>query len=37
MIEHKVEIKGFNVLIDGKSVFDVLVKTKKKQMNKLLK
>ena len=33
----KVEIKDFNVLIDGKSVFDVRVKTKKKYAKSLLK
>ena len=33
----KVEIKDFNVLIDGKNFFDTHILTKKKQMNKLLK
>ena len=33
----KVEIKGFNVLIDGKPFFEILIKKKKKHMNKLLK
>ena len=33
--EQKVEIKKFNVLIDGKSVFDVPVKIKKKRTKKL--
>ena len=32
-----VEIKDFNVLIDGKKVFDVLVKNKEKHMKKILK
>ena len=31
------QIKDFNVLIDGKSLSDVPVKTKKKNMRKLLK
>ena len=33
----KVEIKDFNVLIDGKPFFEIPVKTKKKLMNELLK
>ena len=32
-----VEIKDFNVLIDGKSVFDVPLKNKEKHMRKILK
>ena len=32
-----VEIKDFNVLIEGKSFFDLPVKMKKEPMNKLLK
>ena len=32
-----VEIKDFNVLIDGKSFFDLPVKMKKKLMKKLLR
>ena len=33
----KVEIKDFNVLIDGKPFFETPVKIKKKHMNKLSK
>ena len=33
----QVEIKDFNVLIDGKPFFEIPVKTKKKHRNKLLK
>ena len=33
----KVEINDFNVLIDGKSSFDLSVKMKKRLMKKLLK
>ena len=33
----KVEIKDFNVLIDGKPFFEIPVEIKKKHMNKLLK
>ena len=33
----KIEIKDFNVLIDGKSLFDLPVKMKKKLMKKLLR
>ena len=32
-----VQIKDFNVLIDGKSFFDIPTKMMKKHMNKLLK
>ena len=32
-----VEIKNFNVLIDGESFFDTPIKIKKKHMKKLLK
>ena len=32
-----VEIKKFNVLIDGNPFFDIPIKTKKKHTNKLLK
>ena len=32
----KVEIKDFNVLIDGKSFFDVLVKNKEKASEKII-
>ena len=32
----KVEIKYFNVLIDGKPFFEIPIKIKKKHMNKLL-
>ena len=32
----KVEIKYFNVLIDGKPFFEISIKIKKKHMNKLL-
>ena len=33
----KVQIKDFNVIIDGKSFFDEPVKNKKKRMKKVLK
>ena len=33
----KVEIKDLNVLVDGKSFFDVPVKTKKEHTKKLLR
>ena len=33
----KVEVKDFNVLIDGKLFFEIPVKTEKKHINKLLK
>ena len=33
----KVQIKGFNVLIDGKSFFDMPIKNEEKPRNKLLK
>ena len=32
-----VEIKDFNVLIDNKSFFDILIKTNNKHMKNLLK
>ena len=32
-----IQIKDFNVLIDGKSFFDMPIKMKKKHTNKLLK
>ena len=33
----EVEIKGFNVLINGKSFFDIPIKKKKKHTKRLLK